>query len=113
MARVTDRVRAVGMAVVVAVLLAGGGGVHAQAPESSPAASPPPTTTTAAQDGFVPIDELPPEDRLPAAPFLVGAYTITLVLLVGYVWLLWRRLGVVQRDLDEVRRTVGAGGSRM
>ena len=112
MARVTDWVRAVAMAGVVAVLLAGGGGALAQGPESSPSPSPPPTTT-AAQDGFVPIDELPPEDRLPAAPFLVGAYTITLVLLVGYAWLLWRRLGVVQRDLDEVRRSVGAGGSRM
>lgn len=69
-------------------------------------------TTTAAQDEFVPIDELPPEDRLPAAPFLVAAYTITLLLLVGYVWLLWRRLALVQRELHEARgrRSPRAGG---
>jgi hypothetical protein len=60
-------------------------------------------TTTAAQDEFVPIDQLPEEDRLPAAPFLVAAYTVALVLLVGYVWLLWRRLGTVQQELRAVR----------
>src|SRR5690606_31927346 len=64
--------------------------------------------TTAAQDEFVPIDELPPEDRLPAAPFLVGAYTVTLILMVGYVWLLWRRLEVVRRELHEARAAAHA-----
>jgi CcmD family protein len=69
--------------------------------------------TTAAQDEFVPISELPPEDRLPAAPFLVAAYTITLVLLAGYVWLLWRRVGALQHELNEVRRTTRPGGAPM
>ncbi len=64
--------------------------------------------TTAAQDEYVPLDELPPEDRLPAAPFLVAAYTIALVLLLGYVWTLWRRLEVVRRELEEVRSASAA-----
>lgn len=64
--------------------------------------------SSAAQDEFVPIDELPPEERLPAAPFLVAAYTITLVLLAGYVWLLWRRLETVRRELHDARAAAGA-----
>lgn len=72
----------------------------------------PPRTTTAAQDGFVPIDELPPEDTLPAAPLLVGAYTVAWVLILAYVWLLWRKLGAVQREIEEARRAMGATGSK-
>ena len=80
-----------------------------------PVAAQAPPATTAAQDEFVPIDELPPEDRLPAAPFLVAAYTVTLVLLGGYVTLLWRRLSAVQRDLESVRRSARSrpGGAPM
>ena len=82
---------------------------------AQPGAGEAPPATTAAQDEFVPIDQLPPEDRLPAAPFLVAAYTITLVLLGGYVTLLWRRLGAVQRDLETVRRSARTrpGGAPM
>lgn len=114
MSRLTGGCRVAGMVGVLALVLAvGGGAAWAQSAGETSPSSTPPVTTTAAQDGFVPIDELPPEDRLPAAPFLVAAYSITLVLLGGYVWLLWRRLSTVQRELDEVRRTIGADGSRM
>ena len=36
---------------------------------------------------FVPIGELPEEDRLPAAPFLVGAYSLVWVFAFGYFWM--------------------------
>lgn len=98
-------------AVLMALWMMAGWGVQAQAPAATPPEAPP--TTTAAQDEFVPIDQLPPEDRLPAAPFLIAAYTVTLVLLAGYVWLLWRRLATVQRELEVVRRAGRTGGAPM
>ena len=60
----------------------------------------------AQQEEFVPIDELPPEDQLPAAPLLVAAYAVAWIAILGYFWSLWRRLGRVERDLaDLARRT--------
>jgi len=97
-------------AMLMAVWMLAGWGVQAQVPAETAPQAP---TTTAAQDEFVPIDQLPPEDRLPAAPFLVAAYTVTLVLLAGYVWLLWRRLATVERELAMVRRAGRTGGAPM
>ena len=53
---------------------------------------------------FVPIDQLPEEDRLPAAPFLIAAYSIVWVLAFGYFWLLSRRQSEVERELAELAR---------
>ena len=58
---------------------------------------------------FVPIDELPPEDRLPAAPFLVAAYSIVWLLAFGYLWGLSRRLSGVEQDVEDLRRSSGGG----
>ena len=55
-------------------------------------------------DEFVPIDELPEEDRLPAAPFLIAAYSIVWVLAFGYFWFLTRRQAEVERGLAELAR---------
>ena len=55
-----------------------------------------------AQEEFIPIDQLPPEDQLPAAPLLVGAYSLFLVLVFGYLWSIWRRLSSVERELGEL-----------
>jgi CcmD family protein len=67
----------------------------------------PPTqapTTTAAQDEYVPIDQLPDSEKLPAAPFLIGAYVVVWGALLLYVLTLWRRLARVEADLREARR---------
>jgi len=58
----------------------------------------------AAQDEFVPIGELPPEEQLPAAPLLVTAYAFVWVALIGYLWSIWRRVGRVELELAEVGR---------
>jgi len=50
-------------------------------------------------DGFVPISELPPEEKLPAAPMLVGAYVFVVVALFAYVLSLARRVNAVGRDI--------------
>ncbi len=59
------------------------------------AARQPPTQ----QDEFVPISELPPQDRLPAAPLLIGAYVFVLAVLFVYVLSVARRLTALQRDV--------------
>ena len=58
----------------------------------------------AQQEEFVPIDELPPEDQLPAAPLLVAAYAVAWAAVFGYLWSIWRRLDRVERELAEVAR---------
>lgn len=56
------------------------------------------------QDEFVPIDQLPPEDRLPAAPLLIAAYGFVWVALLGYLWSVWRRVQSVEREVRDVGR---------
>ena len=54
------------------------------------------------QEEFVPIDQLPPQEQLPAAPLLVGAYAFVLVILFGYLIAVSRRLTAIQRDMDRL-----------
>ena len=61
------------------------------------------------QDGFVPIDQLPPQDQLPAAPLLVTAYSFVVLALFAYVVSVARRLGVVQKELDRLQADVKRG----
>ena len=68
------------------------------------AAQPP---TTAAQDGFVPMGDIPPEDQMPAAPLVAGAYAVVWAIAVGYLWTIWQRLGTVETELAEVARRIG------
>jgi CcmD family protein len=53
----------------------------------------------AAQDGFVPITELPASQQLPAAPFLIGAYAFIWLAVMVYLWSIWRRLGKVEHEM--------------
>jgi hypothetical protein len=62
-------------------------------PRAAVARQPAPT------DEFKPISEVPPEDRLPAAPMLVGAYAFVMLAIFAYVITLSRRLNAVARDL--------------
>lgn len=54
------------------------------------------------QDEFVPVTEVPPEDRLPAAPMVIGAYAFVTLALFGYVLSVSRRLGGVKRDIERL-----------
>jgi hypothetical protein len=64
---------------------------------------------TAPPDGFVPIDTLPPGEEMPAAPLLIAAYVFFLLLMMFYLWTIWRRLGAVEREMHDLERR-GAGG---
>ena len=49
-----------------------------------------------AQDEFVPIDELPPNEQLPAAPLLIAAYSVA--------WIMVARLLVLDLAAHGTRR---------
>jgi CcmD family protein len=87
--------------VIVSMLavLSGGGLAAAQT-------QPPPEQ----QEEFVPIDQLPPEDRLPAAPLLISAYAVVLLALFAYVYSIARRLGSVQREVERLEGDLKRSG---
>lgn len=76
---------------MVSLVLAGASLVATQPPQGG-------------QTEFVPIDELPPEEQLPAAPLLIGAYAFVWVALVIYLWSIWQRMGKVERELNVLAR---------
>jgi len=58
------------------------------------------------QSEFVPVDQLPAGEQLPAAPLLIAAYVFVWVAMLAYVWSLWRRLGKAERDISELSQLV-------
>jgi hypothetical protein len=67
-----------------------------------------PAPGTAAQDGFVPVSQLPPAtEQLPATPLVAGAYAFMWVATLAYVFSLWRRLAAVDRELVSLKKEIG------
>jgi CcmD family protein len=67
-----------------------------------PAGSAPPPP--AAQDEFVPISELPSDEKVPAAPLLITAYAVVWIVVAVYLWTLWARFRRTERDLEALTR---------
>ena len=65
-----------------------------------------------APEGFVPLDPSVAREQLPAAPLLMGAYGIAWILLIGYLWSIWRRLAKVQQEIAVVSRRLEGGSKR-
>jgi CcmD family protein len=80
------RLRVVILAMVL-VAAGGAGSVFAQQ-------QPPPD--------FVPVENAPPGEQIPAMPLLGAAYGFIWVGLLGYVWSLARRLRQVEAELTEL-----------
>jgi CcmD family protein len=53
--------------------------------------------------GFVPATDIGRE-TLPALPLVYVAYAFVWVALVAYVFLLWRKIGKVERELADVTK---------
>jgi CcmD family protein len=85
------------LTLLVALLIAPVASATAFAQQSPAPAQPP-----AATDQFVPMDEIPEQDKLPAAPYLISAYAIAWLMLLFYVWSLWRRLQRVEEELKRL-----------
>jgi CcmD family protein len=58
---------------------------------------------------FIPIDELPPQEQMPAAPLLIGAYSVLVLALFAYVVSVARRLAVVQREVERLETDLKRG----
>jgi CcmD family protein len=62
------------------------------------------------QNEYVPIDQLPPQETLPAAPLLIAAYIVVWLGLMGYLFWIWRRIARVETEMQALqRRTAGQG----
>jgi CcmD family protein len=66
----------------------------------------------AATDGFVPLSEFADREILPATPLVFYAYGFVWVALMAYVWMIWRRMGKVEQDLESVRKRLTDRGAR-
>lgn len=64
------------------------------------------------QDGFVPVDQLPADESLPAAPLVIAAYAVAWLAVFLYLWSIWNRLARVEKELTDVSRRMAAGGRR-
>ena len=51
---------------------------------------------------FLPLDQLPPSEQIPAARLLIAAYVVVIVVLFLYVLSVARRLNTVQREVDRL-----------
>jgi hypothetical protein len=59
------------------------------------------------QGEFKPFTGVPPEQQMPAGPLVIGAYAFFLVLMMFYLWTIWRRIGKVEADMRALERRTG------
>jgi CcmD family protein len=52
------------------------------------------------QSEFVPVTEIPASEQLPSAPLVIAAYAFIWLAFMVYVWMMWRKLGKVEQELD-------------
>lgn len=57
-----------------------------------------------APDGFVQVTGAPVTEQIPAAPLVMGAYAFFLLLMVFYLWTIWRRIGKVEGEMQALER---------
>lgn len=66
---------------------------------AQPRPQPPP-----AQEEFVPLSEIPPDEQIPAFTLVASAYALVWLALIGYVWSVAKRLHRVESDLATLAR---------
>jgi hypothetical protein len=57
-----------------------------------------------ARDQFLPVDQLPPSERMPSAPYVVAAYAVVWILAMFYMWTIWKREGKLEADMETLAR---------
>jgi CcmD family protein len=55
-------------------------------------------------DEFVPMEEAPPGEQIPAINLVAAAYGFVWIVLVGYVWSLGRRMQKAEQELAALER---------
>jgi len=71
--------------------------------QPSPSAQKPP-------EEFEAISEIPPDERMPAAPMVVAAYAFVMLALFAYLLSLARRLGAVKQDISRLESELKRNG---
>ena len=56
---------------------------------------------------FVPVEDAPPGEQIPALPLIASAYGFIWVVMLGYVWSIGRRLQTVERELADLESRRG------
>jgi hypothetical protein len=69
-----------------------------------------PAVAAQAQDPYKAVTDVPASEQIPALPLIAGSYGFFLLLMVFYLWTIWRRINRVEQELlDLDRRQKGAG----
>jgi hypothetical protein len=55
-------------------------------------------------EGFVPVTGAPASEQIPAAPLVIASYAFFLLLMVFYLWTIWRRIGKVESEMQALER---------
>ena len=113
MTRIVRRVALTALVVTAIVALCPVAGAQGAQPPAAPASEPPITQSPLpplAQEDFKPVKpgELG-QEQIPAAPLVFTAYSVIWLALVFYIFLLWRRITTVERDLRDVTTRLQAG----
>ena len=59
------------------------------------------------QSGFEPVTEIPASEQLPSAPLVIVAYAFVWLAFMVYVWMMWRKLGKVEQELNHLSAQIG------
>lgn len=57
-----------------------------------------------AREQYLPIDQLPPSERMPSAPFVIAAYAAIWFIAMFYLWTIWKRTGKLESELQALAR---------
>ena len=59
------------------------------------------------QSEFKPVTEIPASEQLPSAPLVIAAYAFVWLAFMVYVWMMWRKLGKVEQELNHLSTQIG------
>jgi hypothetical protein len=55
-------------------------------------------------EGFERVTGAVRVEQIPAAPLVIASYAFFLLLMVFYLWTVWRRIGKVEKDMQALDR---------
>ena len=59
------------------------------------------------QSEFIPVTEIPASEQMPSAPLVIAAYAFVWLAFTVYVWMMWRKLGKVDQELQTLAAQLG------
>jgi CcmD family protein len=59
------------------------------------------------QSQFKPVTEIPVSEQMPSVPLVIAAYALVWLAFTVYVWLMWRKLGKVEQELQTLSTQIG------